>query len=431
MNSINDNIYCIGNARAAIKSIINSMRESDFVRKVAETFATRIFLLGIGLVTSIIVTRILGPEGRGFYAVATAIGATGVQFGNLGLHASNTYCVARDRTLLPSLLGNTLIVSFVLGGGGAVFAWMLFVLLPDLAPVKGLLLFMALAWIPFGLAYLLLQNLLLGIHEVRAYNKVELINNILAVVLIALLIVSGFVTVETVFLTSLIVLVVSIALILYPLRKHINRFPTASLTLFRENIRYGIKAYLAAFFSFLVLRADILMVKYILDAEQAGYYSLAVNMVDLVYMLPITAGTILFPKLSAVQNLDDKWSITKKVAGWMLLIMLFIALFAAILATPLIKILFGKQFIPAAPAFIWLLPGIVMLSLASIISGFIASITIPNVVVILYFAVFIFNVVLNFLLIPNFGIIGASMSSTICYVLCFFGILSISRKVGR
>lgn len=418
-------------ARAAIKSIINSVRESDFVRKVAETFATRVFLIGIGLVTSIIVTRILGPEGRGFYAVATAIGATGVQFGNLGLHASNTYCVARDRTLLPSLLGNTLIVSFVLGGGGAVFAWMLFVLLPDLAPVKGLLLFMALAWIPFGLAYLLLQNLLLGVHEVRAYNKVELINNILAVVLIALLIVSGFVTVETVFLTSLIVLVISIALILYPLRKHINRFPTASLTLFRENIPYGIKAYLAAFFSFLVLRADILMVKYILDAEQAGYYSLAVNMVDLVYMLPITAGTILFPKLSAMQNVDDKWSITKKVAGWMLLIMLFIALFTAILATPLIKILFGKQFIPAAPAFIWLLPGIVMLSLASIISGFIASITIPNAVVILYFAVFIFNVLLNFLLIPNFGIIGASMSSTICYILCFFGILSISRKVGR
>ena len=61
-----------------------------------ETYATRILLIGIGLVSAVIVARLLGPQGRGIYAVAAATGALGVQFGNLGLHTSNIYFVARD-----------------------------------------------------------------------------------------------------------------------------------------------------------------------------------------------------------------------------------------------------------------------------------------------------------------------------------------------
>ena len=101
-----------------IKKAVNS----DLSQKVVETFVTRILLIGIGLVTSVIVARILGPEGRGLYAVALAVGAIGMQFGNLGLHASNTYYVSRDRSLLPLLVSNTLLVSFAFGGTGALLA---------------------------------------------------------------------------------------------------------------------------------------------------------------------------------------------------------------------------------------------------------------------------------------------------------------------
>jgi len=44
-------------------------------------YATQIVLIGAGLITSITVARTLGPQGRGFYAVAMAMGATSVQLG--------------------------------------------------------------------------------------------------------------------------------------------------------------------------------------------------------------------------------------------------------------------------------------------------------------------------------------------------------------
>lgn len=68
-----------------LPKLLNKAISSDFVRKVAETFATGAFLRAIGLMTSVIVTRALGPEGRGLYGVAVTVGAIGVQFGNMGL----------------------------------------------------------------------------------------------------------------------------------------------------------------------------------------------------------------------------------------------------------------------------------------------------------------------------------------------------------
>lgn len=388
---------------------------SDFVRKVAETFATRILLIGIGLVTSVIVARILGPEGRGLYAVAAAIGAIGVQFGNLGLHASNTYSVAKDRELLPTLVGNSLLVSFVFGGSGAILAFIIFSLWPSIAPIQGLLLILGLAWIPFGLAYLLLQNLLLGIHEVRAYNKIELIMQVFTVSLIGLVIAFRAVRVETVFAAGLITLIVSFAWALWGLQTHNRRFLIPSITLFKDNIRYGLKAYLAAFFAFLVLRIDLLMVKYMLGAEQTGYYSIAVTMADMVYMLPVVIGTILFPKLSAMPNSQKKWKFTKKVTAGLGLVIAILAGVAALLAEPVVRLLYGQAFVPSVPAFVWLMPGIVLLSINVVYMNYFASIGMPLITVYSPGTAAILNITLNLKLIPQLGIVGASISSTLSY----------------
>src|SRR5215469_11623696 len=94
-------------------SFVREIAQIDFCRQVAGTYATQISALVLGLLVSIAVARSLGPAGRGEYAVAMAIGTLGVQFGNLGLHASNTFQVATDRRHLPVLLANSLATSLL------------------------------------------------------------------------------------------------------------------------------------------------------------------------------------------------------------------------------------------------------------------------------------------------------------------------------
>lgn len=386
---------------------------SEFIRKVGETFSARLLLIGIGLVTSVIVARILGPEGRGLYGVALVVIAIGVQFGNFGLHASNTYHVARNRTSLPALIGNTLLVSFGLGGMGAVLAWVILSLWPSVAPVHGRLLILSLVWIPFGLAYMLMQNLLLGIDEIRHYNIIELVGRILGLSFIGLEVVYGMVSVELILIAGFMALLVSLTWSFLRLKRHLHHTPFVSLTLLRENLGYALKAYIGAFLAFLVLRVNLLMIQYILGEKQAGYYSIAVTLGDTVYLLPIVAGTILFPHLSGMLVNREKWNLTKKATLFIGMIMVLLACSAALLASPVIRILFGEAFMPAVPAFQWLLPGIVLLSINTCYMNYFASIGMPIVTVVSPGLAVIVTITVNLKLIPWLGIVGASITSVI------------------
>ncbi len=387
--------------RNVLQREVRQLAGSDFVRKVAETYATQIVLIGVGLVTSIAVARSLGPQGRGLYAVAMAMGVTGVQLANLGLHASNTYYVAQNRSLLPTLVGNSLAVGLGFGGLIAAISWLGFQILPRLAPVPAPLLVLGLAWIPLGLAFLLMENLLLGLQEIRSYNKVEFLNRILSLCLVGLVILSGRMTPDLVFAAALLSTFLSL------------------------HVRFGIKAYLAALFAFLLLRIDLLMVKYFLGAEQAGYYSIASTMADYILILPSIIGLILFPRLSAVVNRGEKLRQAEKVGLVTGLALIPVLGLAAITAKSIVRILFGKAFLPAVGPFLWLIPGLFTMSVQIAMVQYLNSIGFPPLVVWVWFCSTLLNVGLNFWAIPRFGITGASVVSSVSYSLVLFAVLAI------
>ncbi|MGA9977915.1 MAG: flippase [Candidatus Sulfotelmatobacter sp.] len=403
---------------------------TDFVRKVTETYATRVFLIGIGLVATVIVARILGPEGRGLYAVAAATGTLGVQFANLGLHSANVYLVARDPEMLAPLVGNSLTISFGFGGLISLILAIVFLRFPNLLSLHGALLFLALLWIPLGLAYLLMQNLMLGVHDVRGYNLLEIASKVIPLFLIACIIVSRRGSVLSFFAAGEVSLLVGSVGAWGRLRARFAGRLTVSLPLFRGSIRYAAKAYLAAFFAFLVLRADLFMVQHMLGMEQAGYYSVAASMADYCSILAVVIGTILFPKLSAMTEIDAKIRLTQK-AAWGTAGLLFpILTIAALLARPTVHLLFGAAFLPAAMAFVFLMPGMLFLGVNSVAVQFLNSIGYPKSVVIIWGSCSVFNICVNLWAIPQYGIVGASIVSSISYFLAFFFILEVIRRTS-
>jgi O-antigen/teichoic acid export membrane protein/2-polyprenyl-3-methyl-5-hydroxy-6-metoxy-1,4-benzoquinol methylase len=399
------------------ESSVISTQPASFAVSVAATFATRIVLLCIALAVTVIVSRILGPQGRGLYAVAVAVGAVGVQIGNLGIHASNTYFVARDRSLLPLLIGNALTIGFLFGGLGAALGWVLFVRWPSLAPVHGGLLLLALLSVPFGLAYLLLQNLLLGILEVKLYNVIELSTKFLGLALLLLFVALHKSSVENLFLTGPIAIVSGLAWVSVYLLRSARQTPGVSWPLFKSNLSVGMRAYWSAIFGFLVLRADLLMVKYMLGASQAGYYSIAAVMADTVLLLPAAIASILFPKLSGMHDEARKWRFASHTTLLTAAAMFPLIFLSIVLARPVVHLFFGAAFLPAVPAFIWLMPGIFFLSIETVIVQFLNSVGFPKVVVVSWALCCCANIGLNLWAIPAYGIMGASVVSSICYTL--------------
>ncbi|MCA9095239.1 MAG: hypothetical protein KDA68_17250, partial [Planctomycetaceae bacterium] len=83
---------------------------------------SRVFATGLLFLATVIVARILGPQGQGLYILATTLAATVTQFANLGLHTGNIYQLARDPKLLSPIIGNSLIISLLFGGAAAALA---------------------------------------------------------------------------------------------------------------------------------------------------------------------------------------------------------------------------------------------------------------------------------------------------------------------
>jgi len=410
-----------------LREYIHLARGSDFFLKVLETYATQISLIGIGLATTVTVARTLGPEGRGLYAVAIAVGALGVQFGNLGLPASNTYYLSQDRTLLPRLLGNSLLVSAIVGGFGALAAWFVFSLHTRLSPLHGPLLKLGLAWVPLGLCFLLMQRLNLGLYEVRSYNKIEVINRSCALVLIGIVILSRRISPETVITANLIALTIGCFWALRGMSPWLSSFPWPSWKLLRQHLGLGVKAYFITALSFLHMRVALLMVTYMLGPQQAGYYSVATGLKDYILMLPSVIGLILFPKLSAIGSVPEKLRQAKLVVlGTALALIPFLTV-TAILVKPAVRLLFGRPFLPAADVFPWLVPGIFMIGVEVATVQFLNSVGYPKILVGVWASSILVDVLLNLWAIPHFGIKGAALVTSISDTVALIGVLLIIR----
>jgi antigen flippase len=404
--------------------------DADFVGKVLSTLATKGLLFVFSIAATVLVTRALGPSGRGIYALAITLSALGVQFGNFGFHSSNTFYVAKNPDLLGKLVANTLCVSL---GGGSIIAALLgaaFIVWPHLAPIQGWSLALGLVGIPIGLAYLLLQNLLLGCYRVGAYNYIEIGSRLINIALILVFLMSGYISAVTAVAATVLAGAVAASLCLFLLLRG-ARLISPSWQLLRTTFSYAFRAYLLAFFSFTVLKADILITKFLLGTDQTGQYSVAVNLADILCMAPITVASILFPRLSAMTDPEEKWQKTRNICYLVGGVMLGLALMVALASPLIVRMLFGPAFLPAASALAWLMPGVVFISMTGILSMYVGSISIPKKSIGVFCAMSMLNIVLNFILLPRIGIRGASIASSICYLGCLIGILAIAFDLKR
>jgi O-antigen/teichoic acid export membrane protein len=402
-------------------TVTNELRGIDepqsFVRNVGETFANRVAIAVLGLVTGVVVARELGPTGRGTYALAISTAALFAQFGNLGLHASNTYFVARARDRLATLAANSLALSAAVGLAGAGILVLLHLFASTILPLSAPMVGIVAVGIPLLLAYVLIQNLALGAGAVRSYNLIDLLQRILVAAAALALLALGLLTPRSIVSAT----VVAFALCLMLLMRSLRIVPRAalrpSLPLFRQTIGYGLRAYGSALGSYMVIRSDLFLVSHYNGLQATGIYSTAVGMVDLLQLFPIAVGTILFARLAQHADDDYKWSVARRAVLTTGAVMVGFAAISAVLAPYAIRVVYGSEYLPAVTPFRLMLPGIVAISVNMIIMNYMASIGMPAIAVYSPWLATALNVTLNVLLLDRIGIKAAAIDTTIAYVL--------------
>ena len=152
-----------------------------------------------------------------------------------------------------------------------------------------------------------------------------------------------------------------------------------------------------------------------IDKTNVGYYATAGQFINIAMFIPIILVQTLTPILVRVKDNNPNLYENKKVQFISLLTWasIIIALIISVIANPLIKITFGERYLPAVPILqisIWKLVGMALSSASGqiiILEGIQKWTSIRN------FLSCGLCILLNLLLIPQMGVIGASWASVI------------------
>jgi O-antigen/teichoic acid export membrane protein len=389
------------------------------IRQIVLTAGTRVGLTVFGLATSIVTARFLGQAGRGDFFFMVTLAMLIVQFGNLGLPASNTFFAARDPQRTPQLMANAFWVSLGVGGGiGAGIALFAHAagMLQD-TPAHYLWLGAALA--PPSLFYLLANGILVGRGQIRAFNALEVVVRAL---LLPLFVVAGLVGLSAAGFVAVSVAVwvaggVTAAVL-------VARYVALSLTPSREllvvGFRYATKAYIITLLAFVVVRGNVFLLRREFGPADLGLYSIAIQIADVLIILPQAVALILLPHL--VRDASYRWERTVRAALWVAVIMVVACLLTAVFAGPVIRLLYGEDFALSTRVLQIMLPSVFSLAVASVLSQYLAAIGLPRPLLGVWFAGVAIVAVLSLALIPTRGAAGAAAALSIANTAVLVGI---------
>jgi len=401
----------------------------------AITFSSQIVIFGLGLITSIILARALGPTGKGIYALIILIPTVMLKLGSLGIEAANVYFTGSKRYQIKDVVSNSLLSSILLGLA-LIFSFLGIVHLNIFQKFLGsnqinpFYLWLVVLTIPLSLLSGFLNNIFLGKEEIVKYNKINIFRKafqlITIIVFLLMLKKEVFGAVISYILTT-----ISITLFIVLLIRKITKITLSyNPKLLKDSIKYGLKCYFGNLAQFLNYRLDIFLVAAFLTPAAVGYYSISVGIAEKIWMLPGAIATVLFPRISSLNDKEAN-NLTPKIARHTFLIIFILSLALAIFARPLIKILFGSVFLPSTIPLLILLPGIIALGGAKTLTADLAGRGKPQFGAYSSFISLAANIPLNLWLIPKWGISGAAFASSIAYILASLIIVITFRKISN
>jgi O-antigen/teichoic acid export membrane protein len=391
-----------------------------FERNVTGTLARQLLVILLGLASAIILARVLGPEGNGLYALSILLPTILSTFLNLGAAQANVYFIGRGTIDVRNALFANLWLWLILSVLGILFSAVTIWSRGDIffpgVPLP--LLWSGVAVFPLVLLQAFLISLLQGKQDFRRFNTVSIIAPGVMLILLLAMVWGLSMGVPGALLAYGLGYLVALALTIWSVWIHCQ-LDVRDLSPFlyaKQCIGYGWKAHLSNILGFVNYRADIFLVNFFLTPALTGIYVIAVQIAERLWLLSQAVSTVLLPRLSELyQDEKTRRRLTPVIARWVFLATFFAAVSLALVAKPLIILLFGLKYINATSALIWLLPGIILGSLSRILSNDIAARGKPELNMYVAFFVVSVNIIANIFLIPMMGIKGAALATTIAY----------------
>ncbi|MFC1614128.1 flippase [Gemmatimonadota bacterium] len=407
----------------------------------AKVLFIRVASLAVQVPVSIMIARFLGVEGKGLYTLLTVVPWL-VSFMLLGgMDTAHAYLLSSRRAGLKAVLIQSLLCVLVFSLAGIPIY--LFLVVPRViqVPAQVLLLVSALL-IPLALSRYFVHAILIGFERVVGMNFLQLVSALSMLALIGVFLGLwnfGLIGALVCFGVSQ-ALMLPLGLYWIAKNRRVDENPPRDnsepgrklkgLSLLGISLAYGLKGHLAGVMVTLNQRFDIFLLGALSTPREVGLYAVSVALAEAVWHVPMTVQLILFPRTAAVGR-EKGARMLPRACRMTLLLTLGLAITLGVLGSPLILFLYGKSFLPAVVPLIALLPGVVGMGIASVFGSYFAGVDRRHYQSISATAAFALCLVLNLVLIPKYGALGAALASTASYLLQMVISLSLYRRLGE
>ena len=362
--------------------------------------------IGIGGWTA----RYLGPQNLGTLSYVTALVGLLGPLGNLGVKGSLSAMLCEEQPM-PGLLGSALLIELI---GTLVIA---VVLIPFAWAAKDPVL--------VGLIGLAVLGNLFGSSEVF---EVELLNrqrgtqlarvgtiqtvagagfSILALMAQMPLLVFGALTVlQAVIRAWLLAASVKAT-------KLVQLLNQASWTTSRVLIRRGWPLLLAGLSVMLYMKSDQVMLEWLRGSAEVGQYSAAVRVAESLYFLPMILSSTFVPRIGQGSG-DFKTDPGLRQlyrSAWLLGVGMMLS--SMLVLPPLLPLVFGNEFLPAQSALVWLGPAAFAVATGCASSVWLNRQGFQKLIAQRSAIGALVNIILNLLLIPRVGFVGAALATSV------------------
>jgi O-antigen/teichoic acid export membrane protein len=376
--------------------------------------------IGVFLVI-VLLLRHLGPERSGKFATMVVYVTLVGVVADLGTQTIFVRDVSRDRDLFRRYLGNLVSVRLTLAIVAlVVLAAALRLLSPALFPytLAGFALLLTTSY----------SSLLRGVFYIRGRLGYEAVAIVVEAVILLILTVyaisrqAGWDAFLWVYTASyLFTCLFTLAVLRWRWQERIT--PRFEPRLLRALLLAGLPLALGFTITTIYAQLDIVLLQVFKNFQMVGWYSAANKFVDAVAWIPQSAMGAVFPALAMLSTGDQRRLAFAYEKSYKMLAMvaLPLAVGTGIMASSLVHLAFAHRFDQSIPALQILAPSIALLFVNN---AFIYALTAMNRqadFTRLALVTLVVNLILNLVLIPPFGYLGAAVASTLTELALFAG----------
>lgn len=409
------------------KQFSGTIKDLDTVAKGAGVILAGKFAgSALKYLTQIILARMLGFNLFGIYALGMVIYQAGELFSRMGLQSGSVryvsiYDAKRDVQRLKGALLGSLKLSFL---GGLICGFILFLSSHWIAvrifnkPDLSIILRIFALGLPFGASMTVLAFATTGFRSAKYFVYIrELFQPFANLLFVAVFFILGFGIYGTAWawVISSVLALICIAYFVRNIFPQMTQGDIRSIRAEKELLKFSLPLAMGELVLFFLIWTDILMLGYFRPVSEVGIYRAVAQTALLLSIIHISLNTIFPPIIANSFGKDDRENlgvIFKTTTRWGVLLTVPLFLVTAIAGDDILS-LFGPGLVTAWRALVILSIG----QLVNVATGGVGSILAMSghqyIKFFMDLLLAIANILLNILLIPRFGIIGAAVATAI------------------